>query len=325
MSDGTQAQVPASPSWAWDLFLKVAGTIAGGLTLAGFVAVVGGAVLWARFYAAGLPPDQAVSLVPNGELIVVGAATLIPFFVFAGAMVLIVYLLGPDWISAGQTHRASQKTLWAGAKVESIAITPGAWRTLIPVLVVFVLESLLAFFITSYDPAHWNLDLWPALTVGLLGTGLSYWVAQRTHGFRWFGLTVFVSIAIFGAAVSYVRSRTPAKVQPAAVLRKGDDKTGVTGFYIGQTEKRIYLASVVPDEKHPSRGIPSSGHVITIDRANVASFALGTLQGIGKALKQANTLRDDLVKSAAAPAVATKPVAKPAAKAKPARAQTRKR
>lgn len=79
----------------WDLLLKALGAIAAGVTFAGFVAAVGGGLIWIRFSAAGLPADQAVSLVAKSELVAVGLATLIPFTAAALAAIFLLYLVDP--------------------------------------------------------------------------------------------------------------------------------------------------------------------------------------------------------------------------------------
>jgi hypothetical protein len=61
----------------------------------GFVAFVGGAVLWARFYALGLPPDQVVIAVPREYLITVGATVLTGAAVLGVLAIGITYLI--DW------------------------------------------------------------------------------------------------------------------------------------------------------------------------------------------------------------------------------------
>ncbi|HEY2714680.1 MAG TPA: hypothetical protein VGI73_00510 [Solirubrobacterales bacterium] len=60
-------------SAAADLATKVAGALAAILGLAGYVLLLGAAIMWLRVHAAGLPPDVPVSLAAHEELIVIGA------------------------------------------------------------------------------------------------------------------------------------------------------------------------------------------------------------------------------------------------------------
>jgi hypothetical protein len=58
---------------ALDLISKVIGVLAALLGLAGYVLVLGSAILWLRLHEAGLPPALPVSLATQQELIVIGA------------------------------------------------------------------------------------------------------------------------------------------------------------------------------------------------------------------------------------------------------------
>ena len=76
-----------------DALRKAVAVAASSLGLAGFVAVLGGAVVYVRFLAAGVPPEQAVDVVPNGQLAVFGAVSLALFLGLGLAAVGLVYLL----------------------------------------------------------------------------------------------------------------------------------------------------------------------------------------------------------------------------------------
>lgn len=68
-------------------------TVIGAAASLGFVAFIGGAVLWARFYALGLPPDQGVAVMPRTELVSTGAAALAGFGLAGALGVAGAYLL----------------------------------------------------------------------------------------------------------------------------------------------------------------------------------------------------------------------------------------
>ena len=98
--EGAQGETPADgggakpiPDWLGD---PLAAVVAGLLTAVGsltFVAAVGGAVVWVRYYAAQLPADQALAALPRGELIASGAVLLAAFAVLGLAAVACVYIL----------------------------------------------------------------------------------------------------------------------------------------------------------------------------------------------------------------------------------------
>jgi len=57
-------------------------------SLIGFVAFAGGVIVWTRFSAAKVPPDQAVNAVPRDELVAIGSALLL-LFGFFGVLALV--------------------------------------------------------------------------------------------------------------------------------------------------------------------------------------------------------------------------------------------
>jgi len=67
--------------------------VVGAIGVSGLVSILGGAVLWARFNAAGLPANEAVGDQPTGSLIVTGAVSLSLYLVLGLLAVMIVYLL----------------------------------------------------------------------------------------------------------------------------------------------------------------------------------------------------------------------------------------
>lgn len=66
---------------------------AGGLL--GFVALAGSAIVWTRFSAAGVPPDQVVAIYPRAELIAIASALLLIFGLVGLLAVALCYLIEP--------------------------------------------------------------------------------------------------------------------------------------------------------------------------------------------------------------------------------------
>ena len=78
---------------AWPDLLSAAGkqlmpVLLTGASLIGFVAFAGGVIVWTRFSAARVPPDQAVNAVPRDELVAIGSSLLL-LFGFFGVMALV--------------------------------------------------------------------------------------------------------------------------------------------------------------------------------------------------------------------------------------------
>jgi len=64
-----------------------------GASLIGFVAFAGAVIVWTRFDAIGVPPDQAVRAVPRSELVSTGSSLLLLFGFFGVLAVLATYLV----------------------------------------------------------------------------------------------------------------------------------------------------------------------------------------------------------------------------------------
>jgi outer membrane protein OmpA-like peptidoglycan-associated protein/MFS family permease len=94
-----------------------------GASLIGFVAFAGGVIVWTRFSAAKVPPDQAVNAVPRDELVAIGSAVLLLFGFFGVLALISVFLID------------------RGGRA-----TPGMARAL---LVVFLIEGIAAIIIAE--------------------------------------------------------------------------------------------------------------------------------------------------------------------------------
>ncbi len=93
---------------------------AGGLIT--FVAAVGGAIVWVRFYAARLPADQALAAMPRGELIAGGAIMLAAFVLLGALAVIAVYVFQDQVLNDDQPSRGVVRGLLALVTAESIVV-----------------------------------------------------------------------------------------------------------------------------------------------------------------------------------------------------------
>ncbi|HUR87032.1 MAG TPA: hypothetical protein VMY78_16990 [Solirubrobacteraceae bacterium] len=84
---------PSTSSRLIDLLLQALPAIGGAVGFVGFVAVIGGAIEWVRFWSAKLPADQAVEVIPRTQLVTIGAASMIGFTLLGLLAVLIAYLV----------------------------------------------------------------------------------------------------------------------------------------------------------------------------------------------------------------------------------------
>ncbi|HTZ86783.1 MAG TPA: hypothetical protein VMB05_08955 [Solirubrobacteraceae bacterium] len=76
-------------------------------------------------------------------------------------------------------------------------------------------------------------------------------VARATDKFVLYGVSVFFSVLLFGAALTIARTLHEPKVQPVALLRKGSE-VGMCGVYITQTKDRVYVGRLnLPKYRRP--------------------------------------------------------------------------
>jgi hypothetical protein len=88
----------------------VLGVIGGGAALAGWIAVVGGGVVWARLHAAGIPATQTLAVLPRDLLLVEGLQTLLlPLLIGGGAALLVYYSWRLEYQTVRKIEAAGRK------------------------------------------------------------------------------------------------------------------------------------------------------------------------------------------------------------------------
>jgi hypothetical protein len=122
---------PAVPADAFargfgDMLLKLVAGVVSAFGLAGFVAVLGGAVVWVRLHSVDLPADQAVAVIPNSQLVVTGAAPLVFFLVLGALAVVGVYVAEPSGVAS--TRSASAIVVLVGVEL-GYAVVSGGFRS----------------------------------------------------------------------------------------------------------------------------------------------------------------------------------------------------
>jgi flagellar motor protein MotB len=95
---GSEKPAEADATSAWTGLLKEAAktlmpVLLTGASLLGFVAFAGAVIVWTRFFAIEVPPDQAVKAVPREELVATGSSLLLLFGFFGVLAVLATYLV----------------------------------------------------------------------------------------------------------------------------------------------------------------------------------------------------------------------------------------
>jgi hypothetical protein len=201
------------------------------LGLGAWVAIVGGATMWARFDAAGVAPGQAIASLPREVLIQQGLRTLTLPLLLAGTVALAVIVLGH--VPAGA---------WARDTL--------AWRSLLQVGVAAGIATVAAVglflwaLLVSIDGPH-------ALLVGFafgIGIGVAVLVGMRAGARVRPVVLAAAAIAAGTAAAAYFAEagRKHPQLETARVVRKND--TDVQGLLVARTGDAVFVAS--PDSRH---------------------------------------------------------------------------
>lgn len=95
---GDDAPRSAADGPSWSGLLQAAGArlmplVVSASALVGFVAFAGAVIVWTRFFAVKVPPDQIVAAVPRGELVATGSSLLLLFGFFGVITAVATYLI----------------------------------------------------------------------------------------------------------------------------------------------------------------------------------------------------------------------------------------
>jgi flagellar biosynthesis chaperone FliJ len=148
-----------------------------------------------------------------------------------------------------------------------------------------VVAGLVAFVVA------WRVDPWICAPVAAsLVLALCCFAIGRLHPrrFFWLGISIFASVALFGAVLTYSRDLNAPSAQGAAVLLKNG--CAVQGLWIGESSKRVFLARVDPDAAKPG-----DGRIFSLESSQVVSSSIGKLVRVGDANGQAGALRMELL------------------------------
>lgn len=261
--------------------LQILGVAAG---VGALIALVGGAMLWIRFDALGLPADQAVALLPERLLVIVGFHSLaVPLLV---ALVVLLVLAAIDPLEDMTQKPKAQFWILLG-----LLVIGGLW------LLIRQVDGLDA----KYELAMYGIAIGAAVALGLGAR------SRHTRG-RHVTMIAFAAVATCGGALAIVRTAGSPQMEPVAVLLK-DGKRGVSGFFVGQTSDRFFIASLpgTGTADDPFADAPID-RLVELPRDEILRTALRRPTGLGPGdagRDQAQTLLSDLqANSAAHPAPA---------------------
>lgn len=213
---------------------------------------------------------------PRNQLLVLGASVLVAQLL--GALALVALLLGLYSRVASARGRLG--------------------------LLVLLLAGATLYYLLRADP---SLDLGlerrllvTALLVAAGGLALAYRqgeqaLAQRREGtagggLSGFGLTVFITAALFTAIWIFMAVVSHPKISSAAVVVSGS-RAPVFGVYVGETggpggtqPARLYIGRVSPSRSTSEEGVASTGALIGIPQSAVVALAVGPAEPLSQAL-----------------------------------------
>jgi hypothetical protein len=115
--------------------------------------------------------------------------------------------------------------------------------------------------------------------------------------FFWYGISIFASVGLFGAVLTYSRDHNAPSAQPAAVLLKNG--CALRGLWVGEGSERVFMARLGTAEEKPEGNGPidwsGDGRVFWVPKADVATESVGKLQRVAAALNESGRLRGELL------------------------------
>jgi hypothetical protein len=178
-----------------DLSSKVIGVLAAILGLAGYVLVLGAAVLWLRLHQAHLPTDSPVALASREELLTIGAQAVAVWLVLAGALAGLA-----AWIVLGDPETRRFGYVEGGlalciAASTLLALGTNPWLAALPAAALLTAAAAALLYWPSRDAVAALVV--PALIAAAVGVSLSF----ISNGNR-IAMTVGVAL-IFGVLVIF--------------------------------------------------------------------------------------------------------------------------
>ena len=215
--------------------VTVLAAVATAIGTLGWVAFIGGAILWISFSQANLPAAEAVARVPTGVMVATGAEFVVWAVLAALVTVVALYIF----------DEPLQRLITASEPGVSEPILRG----LLPALLVAGTAIGFAFLV---DLGYGNVP-WPwgvlAVCLAAAGAGVVGALLFRNAGARFavIGLFALVAVPLVMAIATYYRAEAAPRVEPVALLSA--DGTPFVGFFIAETTDRVYVGTF--DEKAP--------------------------------------------------------------------------
>ena len=267
--------------------LQLLGATAGITALS---SAVGGAMLWLRLNALNLPGDESVSVLPKGLLLTVGLHAL-------ALPVCFGLLAGLAFVFAKPLDPANGSPRWW--RLGSVSAL-----TMIPAIVVVLVGT---------DGMRWlpeRVLVYGAAVLALGAIASTALDKSRAARLAW---TVGIGFVLCGSVLIVARTRDNPTLAPIAVI-SDTGKYTTSGFYIGETTDRLYIAPLPGGGQREYAFADSpADRILVLPRAAIVKMTISEPVGIrpeDPGRDQASTLLADLqtegVARQPAPAVRTK-------------------
>lgn len=211
------------------------------LGLAAFVYLTGGAVLWARLRAVGLPADTVVAVLPRELLVSTGLRTVVVPTVVLSGVALVSFFIWSLW---------AERPGWFFLAGLGLVIVVGG-----------VGGGLIGFALASESKTWWfgwTVGVGLALLVGFLAGGPS---SLQRPGMSL--LVLVLAVGVISAVVRFIVELRVPRLDSAVVCVKAD-ATAYTGLLIGETDDAVYL------------GQRTKKRVVAVPRDRIAVLWIGT-------------------------------------------------
>jgi hypothetical protein len=275
----------------WDHIAPVLAAIATGIGVLGFVTFVGGAIEWARFGATGLPREEALSVVPAHDLVVVGARTIVPAMAW-GLAACFGYGVLRLW---DKSHKRNRHHLnFLGLAADGLSTEKGRAYVILGFLVI---GEAIGAYSTLHSPPGKATIPWHAIVLivvlGLLAAFVAFRLARIPARFLLLALTIFLGLSIFVGIVEYVYATYVPALRGAAVIR--NHKKATIGFFVAENSDRVYLARLTLPPLRRGKIVRHSARLIGIDKDQITDLAIGPAKPyLLGAVKQAKQLADEM-------------------------------
>jgi outer membrane protein OmpA-like peptidoglycan-associated protein len=222
---------------------------------------------------------------PDGS--VVGSAWGYRILVVAGAILIVgAVFVWDQWERNERPTSLGAQTKTAREKTREAPIALTFWWFLVLGLLSIGAGAGAALFLGNGWVA-------PAVIfAGVLGI-LAIRVAELTGTFRWYAVSVFFGVGLFGAVVGVLRMLDEPRLQPVAFLVKdGKEFIAVEGVYVGKSDDELWYASVALDDCGDDKVRSGSGRLRSVPEEDVRSLSIGPQMGLPKLAYEARAMVD---------------------------------